>query len=85
MNTQSCFIELFDLTWDLEVDYVDADPGVINAPVEACYPPEPAEILEVRLVAIMYDQGYKEFHEDISEKLWSLHKQDVIEEIDELL
>jgi hypothetical protein len=81
MNTFDMTVELFDLEWEVELTISDYDPGVISGLPENCYPPEGGELEGIKLINIMYDQGYKDFPQEIQKILWELHKDEVVEEV----
>jgi hypothetical protein len=78
-------VELFDLEWEVELTVSAYHPGVTTGLPENCYPPEGGELESVELINILYDQGYKDFPQEVQSILWKLHKDEVIEEVITLL
>lgn len=74
-------VELFDLVWEVEITVSAYYPGVTTGLPENCYPAEGGELEDIVLINITYDQGYKDFPQEVQKILWELHKDEVTEEV----
>ena len=79
MIEDTVYVELRDLTFEVEVVYIPGNNAIDPRDYEE------GELVSDRVVAVLYDQGYAEFPQETVKWLTEQHFDEIEEELKEIL